>query len=146
MNNEEENSTTYTVEVFKFKGTDTISREFWYSSDGYNEAPGDHPAIVHYDQEGRPLALHWMKQGEDHRESGPAWVEIDWSDPEHPLTHLEIWKKHGLCHRLNGPAIIRRDKSSGEIVHEESYIEGEEVNPDSDQENLDNSIDPDPTI
>lgn len=142
----EEIESTYSVRVYRFKDTGTVSREFWYSSSGTQEAPDDRPAIVHYDKLGRATEMHWRKQGELHRDNGPAWIELDWSNPEAPVIQLEIWAKNGRYHRTNGSAIIHRDPLTGEITKEESYMDDKRVRKSVTHKKPHRSVDPEPSV
>lgn len=56
-------------------------------------------------------ALFWCKNGNIHREDGPAVI---WSSGE-------IWRQNNLKHRLNGPAVIQHNGSV------EWYIKNEKI-------------------
>ena len=69
---------------------------------------------LHIDPDG---AKYWFKDGEIHREDGPAIEETDGS---------KDWMKYGTTHRIGGPAVEYSDGYNEYWLYGEPYLEYDE--------------------
>jgi hypothetical protein len=68
----------------------------------------------------------WMRDGQIHREDGPAMIERD-SDTGNVIR--ESWIRHDQHHREGGPAVISRKADTGRIYRSRWYLNGKNVKP-----------------
>jgi hypothetical protein len=70
---------------------DRNGTEFWYDMDGQHHREDDKPAVIYSNGD-----LCWYKNGQRHRENGPAVIYGD----------TQVWFRYGKRHRVDGPAVI----------------------------------------
>ncbi|MCC4242964.1 hypothetical protein [Stappia indica] len=110
-------TTEFTVKVVSDPITNRPISEFWYLG-RQGHAPGDQPAVTHYDEQGRVTEQIWMQHNARHRLDGPAHIKIN---PDTGVIHEELWMREGLLFRQGRlPTFILRDPASGEIT-KQSY-------------------------
>lgn len=78
--------------------------KFWYKDGELHREDG--PAVEHSN------GTHWYKNNYRHREDGPA---VEYADGE------KHWYKNGLLHRKDGPAIEYADLSSLWFFEDQDY-------------------------
>lgn len=93
-------------------GTDAVSRtiEEYCGEDDPTYVFTDNPTVT---------TLLWMRDGEYHRDGGPAMVTVRTVDG---TVALEAWYRNGVRHRTDGPA--QREFHDGGFLHEMWYVDG----------------------
>src|SRR5271169_1251058 len=66
----------------------------------------------------------WWKNGQQHRDDGPALIRRDAATG---TVSCEVWWEHGQRHRADGPAFIQRDAATGTVTYEEWWIGGKVI-------------------
>ena len=106
--------TTFEVKIRRNAKTGHVSAEHWLLDGKGESPPGDRPSTLLFDDQGRIRTMIWNKQGETHREAGPAWIDVD---PKSGIHLLEQYFENGQCHRGDRkPARISRSPETGEVT------------------------------
>lgn len=98
--------------VYAFTEDEQLVRKAWYIDDRRHR-DGDKPASVsfsiHVRSGKRYLSeLKWFRQGDLHREEGPAHIKFS----REGGVGLKKWAVDGSVHRLGGPAVIKYNNGS----------------------------------
>ena len=91
-----------------------------------NAMVNDTPTSIEYFTGGNVAFVKWEKEGELHREAGPALIRYNRTGD----IVLEEWHLCGKLHREDGPAEIMYN-ADGEVFERNYYEHGEEVDPPS---------------
>jgi len=83
--------------------------------DGVRQSPPDDtPSHIVYDKQGRIKRMNWHRDGQKHRETGPASITIN---PENGIQTCEVFYLNGKLRNPSlGPCYVRRDEITGEIT------------------------------
>ena len=116
----------YTVKVVKDVESGRVLSRAWFNAAG-QEHNTSGPALVKYCSDGKPKEQRWMVDGKIHRpeEEGPAVIDYDPDDDTLMLTYFYL----NRIHRVHGPAIQIKSASSGAVVSERYFRNGEPFQP-----------------
>ncbi|MEM1149524.1 MAG: hypothetical protein AAGI03_03070 [Pseudomonadota bacterium] len=99
------------------------TQEIWRKNGELHRDDG--PALITRDASQKTVRQEWYREGQLHRDDGPA-VLI-----QNEFVNAEEWYENGLLHRYWHPAKLSRSIHTGILTQEVYYLKGEEHRTDS---------------